>query len=352
MNADHKTSENEVLHSPDNTMEMPAPPEFDVRANRKIFSRLGIALIAILVVMYVTTYLISYIVYWFFPEIYNAGWYPMVVGTLPMYLFGIPVGLLILRKVPRGVTVRRRISFPMFLLLLIMCFGITYGGSLISNLVTRLVELLINGSYKNPLESTLEGVPIWLTTLFVAVLAPIMEELVFRKALTDRLTPYGDVVAILVPSVLFGLFHGNFYQLFYAVGVGLVFGWIYVYSGNILYSILLHMAVNFTGSVLIPEASRLLEFDSATETIFDSIAAHPIAYLIVMVSSLMVYATIICTVILLICLRKQIKEPLRRGTLPIPKGKRFSTVVCNWGMILLLLASVGLFALSMLQRQP
>lgn len=56
----------------------------------------------------------------------------------------------------------------------------------------------------------------------MVVMAPICEEILFRKILIDRIRLYGDKAAILVSSVVFGLSHGNFYQFFYAFGIGLV----------------------------------------------------------------------------------------------------------------------------------
>ena len=49
---------------------------------------------------------------------------------------------------------------------------------------------------------------------------------------------------------MFGLFHGNLNQFVYAFVLGLCFGFIYVKTGNIRYTIGLHMLVNFLGSVL------------------------------------------------------------------------------------------------------
>ena len=42
------------------------------------------------------------------------------------------------------------------------------------------------------------------------IIAPVMEELVFRKYLVDRLVPYGQKTAVVLSGLFFGLFHGNF----------------------------------------------------------------------------------------------------------------------------------------------
>ena len=44
----------------------------------------------------------------------------------------------------------------------------------------------------------------------------------FRKLLIDRIVPFGQRVAVVVSGLAFGLFHGNFYQFFYAFSLGAV----------------------------------------------------------------------------------------------------------------------------------
>ncbi len=109
-------------------------------------------------------------------------------------------------------------------------FGIVGGGQAISNMM-------------------LDSNAFW-RILTVGIGAPIVEELIFRKFLIDRVHKYGEGIAIFVSGFLFGLFHGNFSQFFFATGVGLFFAFIYVRTGKIWYSILLHMVVNLSTSVI------------------------------------------------------------------------------------------------------
>ena len=67
--------------------------------------------------------------------------------------------------------------------------------------------------------------------------------------LIDKLGRYGERLAIIVSAVAFGLFHGNLSQLIYATGIGLIFGFVYVKTGRVVYSCLLHILVNFFGTV-------------------------------------------------------------------------------------------------------
>lgn len=75
------------------------------------------------------------------------------------------------------------------------------------------------------------------------LLAPIGEELVFRRLLYVSLRKrFSAGISLLVSSVVFGVFHGG--NWFVAFGKGLVFGYEYEKTGNILAVVFLHMLVN------------------------------------------------------------------------------------------------------------
>lgn len=59
--------------------------------------------------------------------------------------------------------------------------------------------------------------------------------------------PWGEQVAIFGSAFLFGLFHGNFGQFFYAFAVGAVFAYVALRTGGIRYTVALHFLVNLLG---------------------------------------------------------------------------------------------------------
>ena len=73
---------------------------------------------------------------------------------------------------------------------------------------------------------------LWVNLFIMVLCAPVAEELIFRKLLIDRLTQYGEGVAVLFSGLMFGLFHGNLNQFVYAFVLGLCFGFIYVKTGD------------------------------------------------------------------------------------------------------------------------
>ena len=99
----------------------------------------------------------------------------------------------------------------------------------------------------NPVDSLVLEMSPWAVFASTVLIAPVMEELMFRKLLIDRVVQYGQKTAVIVSGVGFGLFHGNFFQFFYACAIGMVFAYLYSSTGRIRYSIMLHMVINFVG---------------------------------------------------------------------------------------------------------
>ena len=64
-------------------------------------------------------------------------------------------------------------------------------------------------------------------------------------------------------ALLFGAIHTNFSQFFYALFVGIVFGWVYTYSGKLRYSMILHALFNAFGVV----TSEIVRLGGGTEAV-------------------------------------------------------------------------------------
>ncbi len=79
--------------------------------------------------------------------------------------------------------------------------------------------------------------------LYTTILAPVFEEIFFRGAVLRHLQPYGKRIAILGSAFLFGIFHGNLYQIPFAFYIGLFYGYTAV-EYSIFWSMLLHMINN------------------------------------------------------------------------------------------------------------
>lgn len=84
--------------------------------------------------------------------------------------------------------------------------------------------------------------------LAVGILAPLVEEVVFRGAVLRRLLQaFGGKLhwlAIFISAVLFGLVHGNLAQFIHALILGCVLGWMYYRTQSVVPGIVLHWVNN------------------------------------------------------------------------------------------------------------
>lgn len=84
----------------------------------------------------------------------------------------------------------------------------------------------------------------------LGILAPICEELVFRGIVTSGLKEQGEVKAVLISALMFMLMHLSLHQTIYQFVLGAILGFIYVYTNNIIFPILVHF-INNTSVLLI-----------------------------------------------------------------------------------------------------
>ena len=187
------------------------------------------------------------------PEIMNKSWFTWVFNYGITYLICFPVFILLMRKVPdtyQEITLpeARKISIPKFLVITLCSYGIMQVLNIGGNLISTIIQLLLRIEVNNPLEQIISASSVWLNIIMVVIVAPVMEEYIFRGLLYKKLIGYGPKVYILFSSLLFMFFHINVYQMLYAFCLGLVFAGLTAYTGTIKYSLAMHMLINFVGS--------------------------------------------------------------------------------------------------------
>ncbi len=105
--------------------------------------------------------------------------------------------------------------------------------------------------YRNPV----------ISFVLIAVLAPLLEELLFRGVvLHGFLKNYRPSHAIIASALLFAIIHGNLAQGLGAFFIGLVIGWIYWKTQSIIPGIIIHFVNNafaFSTSLFIDEKDAL-----------------------------------------------------------------------------------------------
>ena len=285
---------------------------------KKSFSRLGIGFVVMTIAWYFVAQLLMTKVYELFPDVYNSYWFSILASTVPLYVIGLPLLYLIVKGVKTEIPERKKLKFSHFVLIFIIAQTIMTAGSLMGETFVSFLSSITGINFENSLSDTL-NVPLWLSMLTTVVCAPLFEELIFRKIIMDRMLPHGELAAILVSSFLFGAFHGNFYQFFYATMLGLLLSFLYARTGNWWNGVFLHMLINFFGGVVPVEISNWLDYDTfvtlTQEQMIPYITEHLGAYLSLMGLTVFRYGLSIAGLILFIihfkkfALRRKENEP-------------------------------------------
>lgn len=85
----------------------------------------------------------------------------------------------------------------------------------------------------------------WLGIICISVLGPVLEEMLFRGAITKvLLQKYSPVKAVILSALIFGIFHINPAQVVGAVLSGVLFAWLYYKTGSLVPGILIHILNN------------------------------------------------------------------------------------------------------------
>ena len=127
----------------------------------------------------------------------------------------------------------------------VFCMGWTLIAGIsaifISDAVASCTEFLPNW-----LESTFDQIEnSWLGILAVAIVGPILEEMLFRGAVTSvLLKAYSPTKAIIYSALIFGIFHINPAQVLNAFLLGLLLGWLFYKTRSLIPGILVHILNN------------------------------------------------------------------------------------------------------------
>lgn len=281
---------------------------------KKVFNKIGLSLAVSIIVIYLVQIILGNLFTIYAPFLVNSGWIAFILLGISFYIIGFPLCSFLVKSIPDcKITKHKKLSLKEIIVL----FLISYFLMIVTNIFTLIILYFISlakgtGPVTSPLENVVSNSNFLATFLFIGILSPIIEEILFRKVLLNKLRCYGDKIAIITTALLFGLFHGNFSQFFYAVVLGMVFAYVTLKTGTIKYSIILHILINMMGNVV------------GTLSLKSSI-----------LTSIFGICVIIFTIAgLILFIKNRNKISLLNGSFEIPKGAVFKTTCLNFGMIL------------------
>ncbi|MDR1292888.1 MAG: CPBP family intramembrane metalloprotease [Clostridiales Family XIII bacterium] len=123
---------------------------------------------------------------------------------------------------------------------------IAMGAQLVFDVCAQLLNSLLGSSGRSATELLDQSMQILQTPtglLYICIVGPIVEELIFRGAVMRSLERFGLNFSIFISSLIFGLFHIFTVQAVFAFFMGLILGYI-ASRYSIKWSILAHILIN------------------------------------------------------------------------------------------------------------
>lgn len=279
------------------------------------------------------------------PDSIGQNYNIVIIGNMaPLFILVYPMMLYMMNRLPKTEIIKSEISIGKWISLGITSIAIMYLSNYVGTMLNSMIGKVTGKGVVTPLNDVLNNIGMPVILLLVVILAPIFEELIFRKAIIDHTVKYGEGMAIILSGIVFGLFHGNFSQFVYAMVLGMFFAYVYIRTGNIKYTIGLHMFVNFMGSFVSMAVMRNIDMDEY-QRVFSSGNQDVIMEYVtnnaagIMGLGLFAIAVIIMLIVGIVLFFVNLKKMhLNQAEEQLPHGEKFKTVFLNPGVIIYCIA--------------
>ena len=210
-----------------------------------------------------------------------------ILVALCNYLLPFPIFIYLMKKIPTYELESEKPGLLRFVKYIAITLTLMWLGNLFGLAITALLGVAMNAEISNPVTELINSSNILLNLFLISIIGPIFEEIIFRKILIDRTIKYGAKVSIIISAVIFGFIHGNLNQFFYAFLIGGFFAYVYIKTGSIKYSIILHIITNIMGSIV--SIFIVSSADAITQGSFTAFDLVGVAiYLIIVLGSLFI----------------------------------------------------------------
>jgi uncharacterized protein len=193
------------------------------------FAILGVILLATVIVAGITSNL--------FDDLTNP-WFTLTTYALT---FGLSLWVLLRIKVEKHHFYFTRVPAGIYILLIIPTIALVFLREPLINLMTDIIPL--SDDFAELVAPLLDFHPALFVT--IALLAPLLEELIFRGVILDGfLKRYDPWKAILWSSFFFAVAHFNPWQFVSAFALGILIGWLYWKTRSLWPGIFVHFLNN------------------------------------------------------------------------------------------------------------
>ena len=276
----------------------------------------------------------------FFPSADTLGFIMEIVYSI----IAVGVPFLVMRLVmgkkyyDNPIPYSKPVNGKYFIPLVVMGLGVCFIGDIFTSIIAMASDSVYQASQYASAAITAtpdNALDMLLYVLRTAIVPALIEESVMRGVIMQPLRKYGDMFAILMSSLVFGLLHCNLAQIPFAFIAGIALGYVVCITESLWTAILLH-ALNNTYSLVVSLGySRYGQENSA----------------VMYISSLVFYGVILAAAIVAYKYFTSDKTPRLRKSLAVNSGRNFipayapgSEKVSNGNLVSAYLLNPGMIA--------
>lgn len=222
----------------------------NVNADKKFFSKIGTNYLIYAILAVIFQIIAINIIGVTNPRLLNNFNSLTIISAICNYILPLPILIYLMKKIESENLEKHSLTPKTLLSYIAIALTLMWIGNMMGLIITTLISSATPMDVSNPVQTLINSSSIWINLVLISIIGPVFEEVMFRKILIDRTIKYGVKVSVLLSALMFGLFHGNLNQFFYAFLIGGFFAYVYIKTGNIAYPIILHMSVNLMGSVI------------------------------------------------------------------------------------------------------
>ena len=186
--------------------------------------------------------------YDFYAEHYSTIY--LLMNSFNVCVVGTVVLGISLKKLPVYKIEKRKLKLGHLLLLIMMMYGLTQVGMFMGLPLHLVLTAFSPAEDLSALPDMLLSSNPVIRVITVGILPAVFEELLFRKFMIDSTIRHGEFISCALSGIMFGLWHGNFQQFFFTFFVGIMFAFVYIRTGNIINTMIMHASMNLVTSTV------------------------------------------------------------------------------------------------------
>ena len=197
----------------------------------------------------------------------------LLATAIMQYVIYVPVLvaciLLLKNEIKESIGIAKKSEYKKFLSIIGIGLISAYGLNILGSILSNALSTADNSANEAAIEEMFKSSYGMLIVLLVCIIAPVVEEIVYRGAILRGLEKLkiSPAVALIISSLIFGFIHvltaGDYAQVFPYIFMGLALGFVYQKTKSLVASITIHMLINTISTslqffLLMMEALKLI----------------------------------------------------------------------------------------------